>query len=393
VTRRPGRRARLRRFLYRLRTEHTSPRRDAVAVGVGVFIGCTPFYGLHLILSVLGADLLRLNRLKVYLAANISNPLVLPFLVFAEVQAGAWLRSGRVHALSREAVTSVDPWIFGLDLVIGAVAIGAIAGGVIGALTYAATRDRAADPVFTGLVHRAAEHYALTSLTAWEFAHAKLRSDPVYRLAMRDDVLPGGGTLADIGCGQGLMLALLAEARRAPAAADLATRRWPTYQRLLGIETRPRVAAMAQDALGALDVEIVPADATRTPLPHCSAVLMFDVLQMMPRAAQDALVAAVRAAIAPEGVALVREADASAGWRFVLVRTGNRLKALAGRAWRQRFAFRGRDEWVACFRAHGFDVDVLPGLESHPFGNVLFRLRPVSPAAAGAAHDDTASRR
>ena len=208
-----GRPSRVRRFLHRLRTTHSGPDRDPIAVGVGVFIGCTPLYGLHLLLSVMAADLLRLNRLKVYLAANISNPLMLPFLIFAEVQTGAWLRSGRVHALTREAIAATDPWTFGLDLVVGSLAVGAVLAVTLGALTHAALRKPQADPRFSALVRRAVDRYAATSLTAWEFANAKLRSDPVYRTAMVDGLLPGGGTLVDIGCGQGLMLALLVEAR------------------------------------------------------------------------------------------------------------------------------------------------------------------------------------
>ena len=43
--------SRLRQFVYQLRNEGHTPGRHAVAVGVGGFIGCTPFYGLHQPLS------------------------------------------------------------------------------------------------------------------------------------------------------------------------------------------------------------------------------------------------------------------------------------------------------------------------------------------------------
>jgi len=48
---------RLRELLYRLRTEADTPGRQAGAVGLGVFIGCSPFYGFHLALSVILARL------------------------------------------------------------------------------------------------------------------------------------------------------------------------------------------------------------------------------------------------------------------------------------------------------------------------------------------------
>ena len=39
----------LRRIFYDLRTEGGGPGRDAAALGVGILIGCSPFYGFHLI--------------------------------------------------------------------------------------------------------------------------------------------------------------------------------------------------------------------------------------------------------------------------------------------------------------------------------------------------------
>src|SRR5207249_8066883 len=81
-----------RRTFADLRTEGAGPTREAAAMGLGAFIGCSPFYGFHLAMCWAAGWFLGLNRLKMYLAANVSNPLVAPFLVVAEVQTGAWLR-------------------------------------------------------------------------------------------------------------------------------------------------------------------------------------------------------------------------------------------------------------------------------------------------------------
>ena len=43
--------ARLRRVLFELRTEGGGAGRDALAAGLGILIGCTPFYGFHFVLS------------------------------------------------------------------------------------------------------------------------------------------------------------------------------------------------------------------------------------------------------------------------------------------------------------------------------------------------------
>ena len=71
---------------------------------------------------------------------------------------------------------------------------------------------------------------------------------------------------------------------------------------------------------------------------------------------------------------LCGEADAAAGWRFSVVRAGNRLKALLFGHWHQGFRFRTADEWRDCFTAAGFDVEARAAGEGTPFGNVLFIL-------------------
>jgi hypothetical protein len=135
------------------------------------------------------------------------------------------------------------------------------------------------------------------------------------------------------------------------------------------------VADLAREALADAGVTILCADARTTAVPACDAVLLFDVLHLVPRDAQVDLLVAVRSSLRPGGVVLVREADTTTGWRFALVRVGNRLKALLGGRWRQTFAFRSPDEWRECFARAGYRHEVFPGPATHPFGNTLFRLR------------------
>ena len=104
-------------------------------------------------------------------------------------------------------------------------------------------------------------------------------------------------------------------------------------------------------------------------------MLFLDVLQMMPPADQESVLGQARRQLAPGGVVLVREADASAGRRFLLVRVGNRLKALVTGAWRQPLCYRRADEWLARvpprrLRRRARATATTPGR----FGNVLFRL-------------------
>jgi len=366
---------RLRRLVLFFRTEGGGSVRESAAIATGVFIGCLPFYGFHLLICGAVGTLFRLNRLKMYLAANISNPFMAPLLILTELQTGAWFRRDQLHALTLDTVRNVDPWSFGADLIVGSLVIGGALGVLSGTATYVMARAGDDDPWFVALVRCAADRYVSTSITAWEFARGKLRGDPLYRTVLTECGLPSGGILVDFGCGQGLMLALLAEGTAAWRAGTWSSS-WPppaVFDRLVGIETRPRVAAIARQALGEA-ASIVEGDARTHVLDRSRVVLFFDVLHMMPVADQEQLLAATAKALEPGGMILIREADAGAGWRFSAVRAVNTAKAVLTGNWRQTFHFRTVEEWMACFARLGFHVDMRTSGEGTPFSNVLFVL-------------------
>jgi uncharacterized protein (DUF2062 family)/SAM-dependent methyltransferase len=366
----------LRRAFIGLRTEGAGAARETAAVAIGIFIGCLPVYGFHLLLCWIAGVALGLNRLKMYLAANISNPLVAPWLLFAEIQIGAWLRRGSFHPLARDYIVATGLTVFGIDAVVGSLFVGAVLGAVAAAGTYSLVRGSRADRPFAELVRRAADRFLDSSITAWEFARGKLRMDPVYRATLSSALLPSGGTLVDVGCGQGLTLALLTEARLAAERGEWPAS-WPSpprFDRLVGVETRRRVAAIARRALDR-DAEVIEGDARTVTLEPARAMLLFDVLHLLPRDDQESLVAAIAARLEPGGVLLVREADPGGGWRFTAVRAGNRLKAFVTGTWRQQsFEPRTETDWRECFMRHGFHVEMRPMGEGTPFANVLFRL-------------------
>lgn len=364
--------ARVRRYARTLRTEGDTPGRRAVAVGLGVFIGCTPFYGLHLALSYLLASIFRVSRLTTYLASNLANPLVAPALVFAEIETGSVVRHGAVHPLTLAALRDASPWTFGADLLVGAAVVGAVLGPVAAAVVYAGLRRRPAADGFDDLVTRVADRYVEASLTACEFARGKLSTDPVYRAALNSEMLPSGDTIVDVGCGQGLMFVLMLEADDAWRAGRWSGDPPPRFTRLIGIEPRPGVARLAALATQGA-AEIQQADGRTITLPPSDAVLLFDVLQMLPADDQEQMLRTVLDRLSPGGVVLVREADVDSP-RFWMVRSGNRLKAILTGGWRRRVTYRRAVEWMALFEKVGFAASRQDGVPAGPFGNVLFRL-------------------
>jgi uncharacterized protein (DUF2062 family)/2-polyprenyl-3-methyl-5-hydroxy-6-metoxy-1,4-benzoquinol methylase len=358
-----------RRLIYDMRMEGAG--RDSASVGAGAFIGCLPLYGFHLLLVIVIGKVLRLNRLQMYLAANISNPLFAPVLILAEVQTGAGLRRGEFHSLALETIKGTSPWTFGGDLVIGSLVVGAIIGVGSGLLTHAATAGaRRVDPAFRALAHRTAERYLKLGITAWELARAKLVGDPMYADVLLRSGLTSGNRLIDVGCGRGLMLSVIAEARHALPPLPRA----PTYAALVGIELRPRMAAIARVALES-EAEILEQDIRSASLGPASAVLVLDVLHMIPAADHAVVLGQLASVLEPGGTMLVREVDAAGGWPFRLVQVGNRLKAILTGNWGQRFAFRTIAEWRKLLSSHGLVLVRTADERQTPFANVLFVLR------------------
>jgi uncharacterized protein (DUF2062 family) len=370
--------SRLQRVIYTLRTEGASRGQEAAAIGLGLAIGFSPFIGLHLGMCIALGWLLGLNRLKLYLAANLVNPLIMPFVLASEVQAGSWLRRGETYPVSLDAFATLTPWSVGLDLVVGGLVVSVVGGLAAGLVTYAALGRRYRDPSYSRLSAAAADRYLGSSIMAWEFARAKLRGDPVYRAVLASGWLPRSGVLLDIGCGPGLLLALIAQAVEDARDGLWPPAGWPAAPkelRLHGIEVRPRAAALARHAVGDV-AEIQTADATVAALPEAiDCVAIFDVLHLVDRAAQAPLVSRLAAVMRPGALLLVREADASAGWRFRMVRAGNRVTACLRGHWRPRFAFRTAADWRATIADLGFEVEVAPMGAGTPFGNVLLVAR------------------
>lgn len=74
------------------------PGRIALALALGVFISCTPFWGLHTLLSILVATLLRLNRAVTVTGTWLNLPWFAPFVYGAALAVGALIVPGFVHA-------------------------------------------------------------------------------------------------------------------------------------------------------------------------------------------------------------------------------------------------------------------------------------------------------
>ena len=90
---------------------HSSPRRLAFGLALGVFVGASPLWGLHTILAVVLSFLLGLNKPAVLFGTLVSNPFFAPLLILVSLETGSGLLYGRTAELSVQEIKALieDP--------------------------------------------------------------------------------------------------------------------------------------------------------------------------------------------------------------------------------------------------------------------------------------------
>ena len=218
------------------------------------------------------------------------------------------------------------------------------------------------DDPFDDAVTEAVAHYAASSHLARGMMRGKLRVDPVYRELLGRGI-GDARRIVDLGCGRGLLFALILASRGGASTPDL-----------LGVESAVAAARTARLALGDA-ATIVEADIATQAVPRCDAVTLLDVAHYLPVPVQDDLLMRVRAALPTGGRLFVREADASAGAGFLAVRAAERLAAIRDGHPLRRFAYRTAADLSRRLESSGFTVTTTPMGHGTPFANVLLEAR------------------
>ncbi|MEZ4801492.1 MAG: DUF2062 domain-containing protein [Gelidibacter sp.] len=82
----------LKRFLMEdLLRNQDSPKKKALSIALGVFIGFSPLWGFHTILVLFCALAMNLNKVIAFAFSNISLPPLIPFVLLLSLQTGNWV--------------------------------------------------------------------------------------------------------------------------------------------------------------------------------------------------------------------------------------------------------------------------------------------------------------
>ena len=210
------------------------------------------------------------------------------------------------------------------------------------------------------LIDAVAARYRAAGPFAERFARSKLAHDPIYLGLLERGAIPDGARVLDLGCGQGLLLCLLAESSARPEGL-----------RLLGVERSPGLVRRARLALGG-DGAIEERD-LRVPaaLPQSDRIALLDVIHYLEPRAQDALLERVVSALAPGGALLMRVCDDGARARAALTRAADRFGALFRGELVWRLHGRSAEAWLGMLERLGLAASAEPASQGTPFANVL----------------------
>jgi 2-polyprenyl-3-methyl-5-hydroxy-6-metoxy-1,4-benzoquinol methylase len=236
------------------------------------------------------------------------------------------------------------------------------------------------------LLDQAAAPYRLLGNFAWRLARGKLGGDPAFAGLLQRGLIPSHARVLDIGCGRGLLAALLCGLDTHPALSQNWPAGWasaPQGVSVRGIELASRDVQVARKALAHLAprAQFVQGDMRQTDFGRADLVVLLDVLHYVSHPAQDEVLRRVRTALIPGGTMLLRIGNASAGlpfrisnWVDMIVNfiRGNRLS---------RLYCRPLHDWLQALTELGFEVSTLPMHAGTPFANVLLvaRLRAAGP--------------
>ncbi len=113
-----------------------SPRKKALSIALGLFIGLSPFWGLHTLLVLGLAFLFQLNKPIAFAFSNISLPPFIPFVLYLSIQTGVWI-TGEENFFALDGIMDNLVALKGLKTyLIGSFALATIVSLISGLISY-----------------------------------------------------------------------------------------------------------------------------------------------------------------------------------------------------------------------------------------------------------------
>ncbi len=198
----------------------------------------------------------------------------------------------------------------------------------------------------------------------WPGIYCRLRllTCPFGRIS---EFVPDRGRIIDLGCGAGIFSFLLASS--SPSRP------------IISVDCRPeriRSASRVAEENGFRALSFVQGDITSFPYP-CPAdcILLVDVLYQLQSGVKTGVIRKCYEALGDDGVLLVKETDAGAGWKALFCYLQERLFSRPIKLNRERVAPLACAAWMKLLEAEGFSVSMRRIDKGYPYPHVLFVCR------------------
>lgn len=206
----------------------------------------------------------------------------------------------------------------------------------------------------------------------YHFARLKMKSDPLFTDVLLTGALSACSDLIDLGCGQGLLSAWLLAARiqrrLGPWPAD-----WPeppAPARMRGVDIRAASIERARNALGE-KVDFQLRDIREADCSGADAVAILDVLHYIDFAEQQYLLRRIREALPPQGVLILRIANAGSGIAWRVGRWVDCINDLVRDGRIPHVSCRSRSDWLDLLHRCGYRAHAHECSTGRSFANTL----------------------
>jgi glycosyltransferase involved in cell wall biosynthesis len=113
-----------------------SPRKKALSIALGVFIGLSPFWGFHTVIVIFLAVFLRLNKAIAFAFSNVSLPPFIPFILYASFEFGQYILNVDYGYSKEELMENFEVMTHLKAYIIGSFSLAIISAITLGIIGY-----------------------------------------------------------------------------------------------------------------------------------------------------------------------------------------------------------------------------------------------------------------